>query len=182
MSDKNKAKWYVAHTYSGYENKVMDDILKTVENRGMEDVIQEVRVPMEEVIEIKDNKKKVSERKVFPSYVMIKMIMNDDSWYVVRNTRGVTGFVGPGSKPVPLTPTEIKALGIALPGSENENKPVVKFDGKVGDQVMILTGAWEDTVGEITGINEGKQCLTINVEMFGRETPVEIGFTDVKLM
>ena len=91
-------------------------------------------------------------------------------------------FVGPGSKPVPLTPTEIKALGIALPGSENENKPVVKFDGKVGDQVMILTGAWEDTVGEITGINEGKQCLTINVEMFGRETPVEIGFTDVKLM
>lgn len=119
---------------------------------------------------------------MFPGYVLINMVMNDDSWYVVRNTRGVTGFVGPGFKPVPLTPTEIKALGIALPGSENENKPVVKFDGKVGDQVMILTGAWEDTVGEITGINESKQCLTINVEMFGRETPVEIGFTDVKLM
>ena len=183
MNQDNKAEWYVVHTYSGYENKVKVDIEKTVENRDLGDEILEVIVPTEQVTEHKeDGTKKTMSRKMFPGYVLINMVMNDDSWYVVRNTRGVTGFVGPGSKPVPLTPTEIKALGIALPGSENENKPVVKFDGKVGDQVMILTGAWEDTVGEITGINEGKQCLTINVEMFGRETPVEIGFTDVKLM
>ena len=174
----DEAKWYVVHTYSGYENKVKVDIEKTVVNRNLEDQILEVVVPLETVVEVKNGSKKSAQKKMFPGYVLINMVMNDDSWYVVRNTRGVTGFVGPGSKPVPLTPTEIKALGIALPGSENENKPVVKFDGKVGDQVMILTGAWEDTVGEITGINEGKQCLTINVEMFGRETPVEIGFTD----
>ena len=178
----DEAKWYVAHTYSGYENNVRVNILKTVENRNLQDQIFDVLVPVETVVEVNNGKPKTVERKIFPGYVFVKMVMNDDSWYVVRNTRGVTGFVGPESKPVPLTPTEIKALGIALPGSENENKPVVKFDGKVGDQVMILTGAWEDTVGEITGINEGKQCLTINVEMFGRETPVEIGFTDVKLM
>lgn len=178
----DEAKWYVVHTYSGYENKVKVDIEKTVVNRNLEDQILEVVVPLETVVEVKNGSKKSAQKKMFPGYVLINMVMNDDSWYVVRNTRGVTGFVGPGSKPVPLTPTEIKALGIALPGSENENKPVVKFDGKVGDQVMILTGAWEDTVGEIAGINEGKQCLTINVEMFGRETPVEIGFTDVKLM
>ena len=178
----DEAKWYVVHTYSGYENKVKVDIEKTVVNRNLEDQILEVVVPLETVVEVKNGSKKSAQKKMFPGYVLINMVMNDDSWYVVRNTRGVTGFVGPGSKPVPLTPTEIKALGIALPGSENENKPVVKFDGKVGDQVMILTGAWEDTVGEFTGIIEGKQCLTINVEMFGRETPVEIGFTDVKLM
>ena len=118
---------------------------------------------------------------MLPVYVLVKMIMNDDSWYVVRNTRGVTGFVGPGSKPVPLTPTEIRNLGISLE-EEQEVKPVIQFNGKVGDKVMILSGAWEDTVGEITNINEGKQCLTINVEMFGRETPVEIDFTDVKLL
>ena len=110
------------------------------------------------------------------------MVMNDDSWYVVRNTRGVTGFVGPGSKPVPLTPAEIKALGVILPEDAAEVKTVVSFNGKVGDQVEVLSGAWENTVGVIKGINEGKQCLTINVEMFGRETPVEISFTDVKLV
>ena len=178
----DEAKWYVVHTYSGYENKVKVDIEKTVVNRNLEDQILEVVVPLETVVEVKNGSKKSAQKKMFPGYVLINMVMNDDSWYVVRNTRGVTGFVGPGSKPVPLTPTEIKALGIALPGSENENKPVVKFDGKVGDQVMILTGAWVDTVGEITCINEGKQCITIYVEMLGRETPVEIGFTDVKLM
>ena len=151
----DEAKWYVVHTYSGYENKVKVDIEKTVVNRNLEDQILEVVVPLETVVEVKNGSKKSAQKKMFPGYVLINMVMNDDSWYVVRNTRGVTGFVGPGSKPVPLTPTEIKALGIALPGSENENKPVVKFDGKVGDQVMILTGAWEDTVGEITGINEG---------------------------
>lgn len=177
----DEAKWYVVHTYSGYENKVKANIEKTVENRNLQDQVLEVIVPLETVVEVKNGGKKSAQKKMFPGYVLINMVMNDDSWYVVRNTRGVTGFVGPGSKPVPLTPTEIKALGITLPGEEAP-KPVVQFAGKVGDQVMILSGAWENTVGEITGINDSKQCLTINVEMFGRETPVEISFTDVKLM
>ena len=177
-----EANWYVVHTYSGYENKVKANIEKTIENRHLQEEILEVRVPLEDVQETKSNgDKKTVTKKILPGYVLIKMVMNDDSWYVVRNTRGVTGFVGPGSKPVPLTPAEIKSLGITLPGTEAP-KPVVQFAGKVGDQVMILSGAWENTVGEITAINDGKQCLTINVEMFGRETPVEIGFTDVKLM
>ena len=177
----DEAKWYVAHTYSGYENNVRVNILKTVENRNLQDQIFDVLVPVETVVEVNNGKPKTVERKIFPGYVFVKMVMNDDSWYVVRNTRGVTGFVGPGSKPVPLTPTEIKNLGISLE-EEQEVKPVIQFAGKVGDKVMILSGAWEDTVGEITNINEGKQCLTINVEMFGRETPVEIDFTDVKLL
>lgn len=177
----DEAKWYVVHTYSGYENKVKANIEKTVENRNLQDQVLEVIVPLETVVEIKNGSKKSAMKKMFPGYVLINMVMNDDSWYVVRNTRGVTGFVGPGSKPVPLTPSEIKSLGITLPGKEAP-KPVIRFEGKVGDQVMILSGAWENTVGEIKSINEGKQCLTINVEMFGRETPVEIDFTDVKLM
>lgn len=177
----DEAKWYVVHTYSGYENKVKADIEKTVQNRNLQDQIFEVVVPLETVVEVKDGTKKSAQKKMFPGYVLINMVMNDESWYVVRNTRGVTGFVGPGSKPVPLTPTEIKALGITFPGTEAP-KPVVQFAGKVGDEVMILSGAWENTVGVIKGINDGKQTLTINVEMFGRETPVEISFTDVKLM
>ena len=176
-----EAKWYVVHTYSGYENKVKVDIEKTIENRNLQDQILEVMVPMQTVVEERNGEKKQVQKKMFPGYVLVKMVMNDDSWYVVRNTRGVTGFVGPGSKPVPLTPTEIRNLGISLE-EEQEVKPVIQFNGKVGDKVMILSGAWEDTVGEITNINEGKQCLTINVEMFGRETPVEIDFTDVKLL
>ena len=177
----SEANWYVVHTYSGYENKVKTTIEQTIENRKLHDQILEVSVPTQEVVELKNGVRKVSEKKLFPGYVLINMVMNDDTWYVVRNTRGVTGFVGPGSKPVPLTPTEIKNLGISLE-EEQEVKPVIQFAGKVGDKVMILSGAWEDTVGEITNINEGKQCLTINVEMFGRETPVEIDFTDVKLL
>ena len=177
-----EAKWYVVHTYSGYENKVKADIEKTIENRKLQDLILEVSIPMQNVMEEKaDGEEKLVQKKLFPAYVLINMVMNDETWYVVRNTRGVTGFVGPGSKPVPLTPTEIKNLGISLE-EEQEVKPVIQFAGKVGDKVMILSGAWEDTVGEITNINEGKQCLTINVEMFGRETPVEIDFTDVKLL
>ena len=177
----SEAKWYVVHTYSGYENKVKANIEKTIENRHLEDQILEVRVPLQEVVEMRNGAAKQVQKKMFPGYVLLNMVMNDDTWYVVRNTRGVTGFVGPGSKPVPLTPTEIKNLGISLE-EEQEVKPVIQFAGKVGDKVMILSGAWEDTVGEITNINEGKQCLTINVEMFGRETPVEIDFTDVKLL
>lgn len=178
----DEAKWYVAHTYSGYENKVKANIEKAVENRDLSDQILEVIVPLETVVEVKNGAKKSAQRKMLPGYVLIKMVMNDDSWYVVRNTRGVTGFVGPGSKPVPLTPAEIRALGITLPENASDAKPVVQFNGKVGDQVEVLSGAWENTVGVIKGINEGKQCLTINVEMFGRETPVEISFTDVKLV
>ena len=178
----DEAKWYVVHTYSGYENKVKANIEKTVENRNLQDQVLEVIVPLETVIEVKNGSKKSAQKKMFPGYVLINMVMNDDSWYVVRNTRGVTGFVGPGSKPVPLTPAEIKSLGITLPEGAETAKPVVQFAGTVGDKVMILSGAWENTVGEIININDGKQCLTINVEMFGRETPVEIDFTDVKLM
>lgn len=177
-----EAKWYVAHTYSGYENKVKANIEKSVENLNLQDQILEVLVPLETVVEIKNGKEKSAKEKMFPGYVLIHMIMNDDSWYVVRNTRGVTGFVGPGSKPVPLTAAEIKSLGIDFARAENEEKTLIKFDGKVGDQARIMSGAWENTIGEIRDINESKQCITINVEMFGRETPVEIGFTDVELL
>ena len=168
----DEAKWYVVHTYSGYENKVKENIQKTVENRDLSDQVLEVIVPLETVVEVKNGTKKPAKKKMFPGYVLINMIMNDDTWYIVRNTRGVTGFVGPGSMPVPLTPAEIKSLGIELPesileSSDESDGVRVQFDGKVGDQVMILSGAWENTVGEITDINESKQCLTINVEMFG---------------
>jgi transcriptional antiterminator NusG len=176
-----KGKWYVAHTYSGYENKVKATLEKTVENRDLQDQIFEVVVPLETVTEQKNGKNKTVQKKVLPGYVLVRMIMNDDTWYVVRNTRGVTGFVGPGSKPVPLSEEEILALGVDLTG-EAEPKTVVVFDGKVGDKVKILKGAWESTVGEIKTINEGKQTLIISVEMFGRETPVEISYSDVELM
>ena len=171
MSEVN---WYVVHTYSGYENKVKANIEKTIENRHLEDQILEVRVPMEEVVEVKNGTKKQVLRKLFPGYVLINMIMNDDTWYVVRNTRGVTGFVGPGSKPVPLSEEEMMSLGFKTPD--------VVVDFAVGDTVVVTAGAWKDTVGVIRTVNESKQSITINVEMFGRETPVEIGFTDVKLM
>ena len=165
-----EANWYVVHTYSGYENKVKANIEKTIENRHLQEEILEVRVPLEDVQETKSNgDKKTVTKKILPGYVLIKMVMNDDSWYVVRNTRGVTGFVGPGSKPVPLSPAEVRSFGIDDEnGSVEETKPVVEFAGKVGDQIQILSGAWENTVGQITSINEGKQCVTINVEMFGQ--------------
>ena len=171
MSETN---WYVVHTYSGYENKVKANIDKTIENRHLEDQILEVRVPMQEVVELRNGAKKQVQKKMFPGYVLINMVMNDDTWYVVRNTRGVTGFVGPGSKPVPLTEEEMKPLGIK---SEN-----VEIDFAEGDTVIVTGGVWADTVGVVQNINSGKQSLTINVDLFGRETPVEIGFTDVKKM
>lgn len=169
MSDAN---WYVVHTYSGYENKVKANIEKTIENRHLEDQILEVRVPMQEVVEVKNGAKKQVLKKLFPGYVLLNMIMNDDTWYVVRNTRGVTGFVGPGSKPVPLTEEEMAPLGI---------KPAeLEIDFEEGDTVTITAGVWKDTVGVIQSINPSKQIVTINVELFGRETPVEIGFTEIK--
>ena len=179
----DEAKWYVVHTYSGYENKVKANIEKTVENRNLQDQVLKVVVPLETVVEVKDGSKKAAApKKMFPGYVLINMVMNDDSWYVVRNTRGVTGFVGPGSKPVPLTPTEIKALGIDISELEVPKKPIIQFAGKVGDRVMILAGAWADTVGVIQTINVQQQSLTINVELFGRETPLENSIAEVKKM
>ena len=169
-----EANWYVVHTYSGYENKVKADIEKTIENRHLEKEILEVRIPMQDVVELKNGAKKQVQKKMFPGYVLINMVMNDDTWYVVRNTRGVTGFVGPGSKPVPLTEAEMRPLGI------KEEKVVVDF--KEGDTVAITGGVWKDTVGVIQSMNESKQIVTINVELFGRETPVEISFAEVKKM
>lgn len=169
-----EAHWYVVHTYSGYENKVKANIEKTIENRKLQDQILEVTVPMQDVTEVKNGVRKQVQKKRFPGYVLINMVMNDDTWYVVRNTRGVTGFVGPGSKPVPLTEAEMRPLGIKA------EELVIDFE--VGDAVTVTNGAWEGTVGVIKAINMAKQSLTINVDMFGRETPVEIGFTEVKKM
>ena len=169
-----EAHWYVVHTYSGYENKVKANIDKTIENRHLEEQIIEVRVPMQDVTELKDGVRKTSSKKMFPGYVLINMVMNDDTWYVVRNTRGVTGFVGPGSKPVPLTDAEMRPLGIKT------DNVVVDFDE--GDTVAVIGGVWKDTVGVIQTMNHNKQSVTINVELFGRETPVEISFADVKKM
>jgi transcriptional antiterminator NusG len=169
----SEAKWYVVHTYSGYENKVKANIDKAIENRHLEEQILEVRVPMQDVVELKNGVQKASQKKMFPGYVMIHMYMNDDTWYVVRNTRGVTGFVGPGSKPVPLEEHEMEGLGI-------KQDVIVQFD--LGDTVTVLSGAWEGTVGVVQTLNEQKQSLTINVELFGRETPVELGFAEVRKM
>jgi len=166
-----EAHWYVVHTYSGYENKVKANIDKTIENRHLEDQILEVRVPMQDVVELKNGAKKQVQKKMFPGYVLINMVMNDDTWYVVRNTRGVTGFVGPGSKPVPLTEAEMRPLGIK---SDN-----IVVDFAEGDTVVVTGGVWKDTIGVIQTMNHNKQIVTINVELFGRETPVEISFVDV---
>ncbi|MCR4624695.1 MAG: transcription termination/antitermination protein NusG [Lachnospiraceae bacterium] len=167
-----EANWYVVHTYSGYENKVKANIEKTIENRGLQDQILEVSVPLQNVVEIKNGVRKQVQKKLFPGYVLLNMVMNDDTWYVVRNTRGVTGFVGPGSKPVPLTEAEMKAMGVA----DEE----IMLDFEVGDTVTVMSGAWENYQGIVRSINESKQTVTISIDVFGRETPVEIGFTDVR--
>ena len=177
MSQKDydlEPRWYVVHTYSGYENKVKANIEKTIENRHLEEEILEVRVPMQDVVEMKNGAKKNVQKKLFPGYVLINMVMNDDTWYVVRNTRGVTGFVGPGSKPVPLTEAEMKPLGI-----RTEN---ITVDFAEGDTIAVVAGVWKDTVGMVQRIDYGKQTATINVDLFGRETPVEIGFAEVRKM
>ncbi len=164
--------WFVAHTYSGYENKVKANIEKTVKNRQLEHLIFEVRVPMADVTEMKNGQKKSVSKKLFPGYVLINMVLNTNTWYLIRNTRGVTGFVGPGSKAVPLTDLEMHNLGIAT------DKLVVDF--AEGDTVVVISGIWKDTVGVIQSMNESKQIVTINVDMFGRETPVEISFAEVR--
>jgi len=169
-----EAKWYVAHTYSGYEDKVKTDLEKTIINSHLEDKILEVRVPKEEVVEVRNGKPRPIKRKLFPGYVLINMVMDDVTWYVVRNARGVTGFVGPGSKPVPLTEAEMKPLGI-----KTEN---VTIDFVEGDTIVVVAGPWKDTVGMVQRIDYNKQTATINVDLFGRETPVEIGFEEVRKM
>ena len=169
-----EANWYVVHTYSGYENKVKANIEKTIENRHLEEEILEVRVPLQDVVEMKNGARKTVQKKMFPGYVLINMVMNDDTWYVVRNTRGVTGFVGPGSKPVPLTEMEMRPLGI-----KTEN---ISVDFSEGDTIAVIAGVWKDTVGVVQRMDFGKQTATINVELFGRETPVEISFAEVRKM
>jgi len=169
-----EANWYVVHTYSGYENKVKADLEKTIENRKLHDQILEVSVPMQDVVEMKNGVKKTSQKKLFPGYVLINMVMNDDTWYVVRNTRGVTGFVGPGSKPVPLGPEEMNHMGIV--------ESQIELDFAEGDTVVVTSGPWEGTSGIVKMIHNAKQTVTINVDMFGRETPVELGFTEIRKM
>lgn len=169
-----EAHWYVAHTYSGYENKVKMDIEKTIVNRNLQDQILEVSVPMLNVVEDKNGEKETKQKKMFPAYVLIKMIMNDDTWYVVRNTRGVTGFVGPGSKPVPLTDAEMESMGLKV------DAPSVPFS--IGDTVKVNSGVWEDSMGIVRQIDHQNRMVTINVDMFGRETPVEMSFDDVNVI
>lgn len=166
------AKWYVVHTYSGYENKVKANLEKIVENRNMQEYILDIVVPMEEQIEIKDGKKKATLKKVFPGYVLVKMVMTDDSWYVVRNTRGVTGFVGPGSKPVPLSDEEIKAMGV------EEFAPIVDYEA--GDNVRVVSGPLENFIGIVEEINMDKKKVRVSVSMFGRETPVELELVQIQ--
>jgi transcriptional antiterminator NusG len=168
----SEAKWYVVHTYSGHENKVKANIEKIVENRGMQDIILEVSVPTEEVTEIKNGKKKVSTRKIFPGYTIIKMYMTDESWYVVRNTRGVTGFVGPASKPIPLTDAEVYSMGL--------ESRVVVMDIEVGQSVKVISGPFETFVGEVLEIDTHDQSLKVKINMFGRETPVELAYNQVE--
>lgn len=169
-----EAKWYVVHTYSGYENKVASNLEKTVENRQLHDLIQEICVPTETVVEIKDNKKKEVERKIFPGYVIVKMILNDESWYIVRNIRGCTGFVGPSSKPIPLTDEEVARLGV--------EKKQIEVSYSVGDSVRIAEGPLEDFVGVVEEIDLDKNCVRVTVSMFGRETPVELELDQVDMV
>ncbi len=166
------AKWYVVHTYSGYENKVAATIEKAVENRKLHELIQSVNVPMETVTELSDSKRKTFERKVFPGYVLVKMVMTDESWHVVRNTRGVTGFVGPASKPVPLTDKEVESLGM------EKREIVVSFE--VGDSVKIIDGPLENFIGLVEEIELDKNKVRVVVSMFGRETPVELELDQVE--
>ena len=167
-----EAKWYVVHTYSGYENKVKEDLEKAVENRNLQDMILEVKYPTEEVVEIKDGKRKVYQRKVFPGYVMVKMIMNDKTWYVVRNTRGVTGFVGPGSKPIPLSDEEVTAMGV-------ERIPI-ELDIEVGETVRVISGPLENFVGTVESLDPETQKARLSVSMFGRDTPVELDYIEIQ--
>lgn len=165
------AKWYVVHTYSGHENKVKVNIEKIVENRGMQDLILEVVVPTEDRVEIKNGQRKIKTRKMFPGYVIIKMIVTNESWYLVRNTQGVTGFVGHGSDPIPLSTEEVRRMGI--------EKIYIDLDVKVGDSVKVINGPFESFMGVVEEVNMEKQTLKARISMFGRDTPVELDFAQV---
>ncbi len=174
MSQKDydmKPRWYVVHTYSGYENKVKTDLEKTVKNRELEEYFFDIVVPMEEQIEIKDGKRKANLKKVFPGYVLIKMIVTEETWYIVRNTRGVTGFVGSGTDPIPLTDEEIRAMGF---------ETSINVDYDVNDSVQILNGAFKDSIGTVQEINKEKHKVKVLISMFGRETPVELEFSQIQ--
>lgn len=167
-----EAKWYVVHTYSGYENKVKANIEKSVENRGISDMIQSVEVPLEDVIEEKNGVEKIVKRKVFPGYVVIKMIMNDESWFVVRNTRGVTGFVGPGSKPVPLSDEEVEKMGV-------EKVRMADMDVSTGDHVDVKSGPLEGFSGIVESVDTARRKVIVKISMFGKETPTEIDYSQI---
>ncbi len=167
-----EARWYVVHTYSGYENKVKATLERIVENRGIHDFIQEVSVPEEEIMEIKDGKKKTVRRKIYPGYVLVKMVLTDEIWYIVRNTRGVTGFVGPNSRPIPLTEEEL-----ALMGLESSWEPIVDYG--VGESVKVINGPLESFIGTVEEINLEKKKVRVLISMFGRETPVELELAQI---
>ncbi len=168
-----KPEWYVAHTYSGYENKVKLDIEQSIKNRGMEELIFEVRIPTQLVTELKNGKERKYEKKLFPGYVLVNMIMTDDTWYVVRNTRGVTGFVGPDSKPVPISTEEIEAL-------QGKATKEVVIEVNVGDTVVITSGAFKDSIAKVLAANAAKKIVTVGVDFMGGERKLEISYYDIK--
>lgn len=167
------ARWYVIHTYSGYENKVAENIKKVVDNQNIQELIPEIKVPTETVIEIKDNKQREVERKVFPGYVLVKMILTDDSWYVVRNIRGVTGFVGPDSEPVPLSEDEVKAMGVEIVS--------ISVSYNVGDNVTISSGPLAGNVGVVSELDLNNNLVKVSIHLFGRDTSVELELNQVTL-
>ena len=173
MADtSSEAKWYVAHTYSGYENKVKVDIEKTIENRNLQDQIFEVSVPVQSTVELKNGVEKKIDKKIFPGYVLVHMIMNEDNWYIVRNTRGVTGFVGSEpTKPVPLSEEEMLNLGVKA--------PVTEVDFEVGDSVRVTNGVWVNTIGEVREIDESRRTVKISIPEFMNGAPVSMDFADV---
>ncbi|MBQ3145506.1 MAG: transcription termination/antitermination protein NusG [Clostridia bacterium] len=172
VKEGQEPRWYVVHTYSGYENKVKTDLEKTIKNRELEDFFFDIVVPMEEQIEIKDGKRKTNLKKVFPGYVLVKMIVTEESWYIVRNTRGVTGFVGSGTDPIPLTNEEIRNMGFET--------TVVNVDYDVNDTVRVVNGPLASFIGTVQEINKEKNKVKVLVSMFGRETPVELEFSQVE--
>ena len=173
QNEEQVPKWYVVHTYSGYENKVKTDLEKTVKNRELEDYFFDIVVPMEEQIEIKEGKRKTNLKKVFPGYVLVKMIVTEETWYIVRNTRGVTGFVGSGTDPIPLTQSEIRNMGF-------ETNQVVNVDYEINDSVRVINGPLSTFIGTVQEINKEKGKVKVLVSMFGRETPVELEFAQVE--
>ena len=172
VKEGQEPRWYVVHTYSGYENKVKTDLEKTIKNRELEEFFFDIVVPMEEQIEIKDGKRKTNLKKVFPGYVLVKMIVTEESWYIVRNTRGVTGFVGSGTDPIPLTNEEIRNMGFEM--------TVVNVDYDVNDTVRVVNGPLASFIGTVQEINKEKNKVKVLVSMFGRETPVELEFSQVE--